>query len=334
MSPRTAYLPYMEAAMATIERRDAELRLTLEGLDSAPATISLRDLERLAQALQGGLEAVANVLSGRPGVSAGPLTASVAAATGLTLVGIEAGSTVLEFKLEEPAMTDSDSDEHRLFDPPPKDLGFRALKSFVGGLKDRVEGAARLPDAWDGAVAAKADDLATFVRERNVSLTIESEEPDLGQQQVTISPQSTHRLDAPSTTIRRRRTASGRLILVDLGSGRIDLEEPSGRRVKGRFSAELETVVTATVGRIITASGEEEFDQATGKSGPVKFETIEAAAEAIRLNDDFWANRTATEQAEAQGVTPIASIADLARPDMFTDDDVQSLLEILSEEGG
>jgi len=321
--------------MATIERRDAELRLTLEGLDSAPATIRLRDLERLALAMQGGLEAVANVLSGRPGISAGPLAASVAAATGLTLVGLEAGSTVLEFRLEEPAAGDADSDEDRLFSPPPKDLGFRALKYFVGGLKDRVEQeAAPLPDAWDGAVVAKADDLAKFVRERDVSLTIESEEPDLGQQQVTISPQSARRLDAAPATVRRRRTTSGRLILVDLGSARIDVEEPSGRRVKGRFSAELEAVVTATVGRIITASGEEEFDQATGKSGLVEFEAIEAAAEAIRVNDGFWANRTAAEQAEAQGVAPIVSIAELARPDLVTDDDVQSLLEILREEGG
>ena len=321
--------------MATIERKDAELRLTLEGLDSAPATIRLRDLERLAEALQGGLEAVANVLSGRPGVSAGPLATSVADATGLTLVGLAPGSTVLEFKLEEPSVSEADSDEQRMFSPPPKDLGFRALKFFVGGLKDRVEhDDAPLPDAWDVGVATKADDLARFVSERQVSLTIESKEPDLGQQQVTISPLSARRLGAPPTTIRRRRTTSGRLILVDLGSSRIDVEEPSGKRVKGRFSADLETVVTATVGKIITASGEEEFDQATGKSGPVEFETIEAAAEAIRLNDDFWANRTAAAQAEAQGVTPIGSIAELARPDMFTDDDVQSLLEILREEGG
>jgi hypothetical protein len=262
------------------------------------------------------------------------LTASVAAATGLTLVGLAAGSTVLEFKLEEPSVGDADSDEQRLFAPPPKDLGFRALKSFVSGLKDRVEQTdAPLPDSWDGAVAAKADDLAKFARERNVSLTIESKEPDLGQQQVTISPGSALH-HAPSTVVRRRRTTSGRLILVDLGSGRIDVEESSGRRVKGRFAADLETVVTATVGRIITASGEEEFDQATGKSGLVEFEAIEAAAEAIRLSDDFWANRTAGEQAEAQGVAPIASIAALARPDMVTDDDVQSLLEILREEGG
>ena len=188
--------------MATIERRDAELRLTLEGLDSAPATIHLRDLERLARALQGGLEAVANVLSGRPGVSAGPLAASVADATELTLVGLAAGSTVLDFRLEEPAVAEGDSDEQRLFSPPPKDLGFRALKSFVGGLKDRVEhDDAPLPDGWDVAVAARADELAKFVRERYVSLTLESKEPDLGQQQVTISPQSAPRLDAPPTTI-------------------------------------------------------------------------------------------------------------------------------------
>jgi hypothetical protein len=323
----------VEAIAVTSAEDEAQLRVTLDGPGEPPKSIRVRDLQRLAGIIQVGLEGVANVLSGRPGASPGPIPVIVSSVTELRLTGVEAGSTILEFHLAEPAEPESDTNLEPLFPPPPRDLGFRAMKMFVGGLDQQLTADhATLPEGWDASVASTAGDLADFVQDRGLKLTLDSQEPAHGHQRVQISPEIASSLKRPRRQIRRRRTTNGRLIMVDLGSARVDVEESSGHRIKGVFPPEMEPSVEALVGKLVVAAGEEEVDPETGRGRPMTFDVLEPAGEATRLNDEFWANKSAAEQAEEQGVGVIESLDSLGNSELFSEQDITELLAEISRD--
>jgi hypothetical protein len=89
--------------------------------------------------------------------------------------------------------------------------------------------------------------------------------------------------------------------------------------------------VTALLGQSVDAFGEEEFDAALNKGGKLHLRSLAPVPASVPLHDDFWGNPSAEELARRQGVGPIASVQELAAPDLFDDAVVESFLDAISQ---
>jgi hypothetical protein len=303
-----------------------EVRIEGEGIQ--PGKLAIRDLDKLAPLLQAGLERTARVLRREPGSAPGPLPRDIQLATDLLLVGIEAGSANLVLELPVPEEAE---EQEGLFPLPPRDLGQRAMDAFVRGLHELERGAAEVPDDWDNAVMEIAEDLATFSTERDVIIEVSSETSGHRTQKARLSPTSRDRFRVRHAPVRRPRAARGKLFLVDLKAGRIDVEDEKGRRVQCHFPAELEGQVKRLVGEIVLVSGEEEVDLAVSRPGRVEILSLEPAGEEVSLAGDFWLNRSAAEQTRNQGVVPISSVTDLAAAEDFDEGELELFIETIRE---
>ncbi|MEO8292602.1 MAG: hypothetical protein ABI635_05645 [Actinomycetota bacterium] len=322
----------MEAKVSP-EREHAVFSLTVEADDIEPGKIAVRDLARLSELVQRGLERTARVLSGQPGSAPGRLPRTIEDATRLVLIGIGRGSAVLQLELPEPVEAGSPRHEEPLFAPPARDLGFRAMDTFVRGLHEieQVSDAGAVPDGWDSSVMEVARGLAEVVEERNIALTFDARPPDLSASVARMTPQTAPRLRELRAPVRRRRTARGRLIAVDLTTGRVDVQEAAGGRVSCHYGEALESAVKRHLGVVVVASGEEDYDEALRKHGRLELDSLEGASEQMGFEDTFWLNRSAAEQAAQQGVGPIESIDELAASDLFTDREIDAFLAVIHE---
>lgn len=309
------------------------LRVRVEAEDIQPGKLPIRDLTRLGEMLQDGLERSARLISQERGIAPGPLPRLVHEATSLLLVGVEPGSAQLLLELPPPVETLDD--EGRLLPLPPKDLGFRALERFVGGVEElEASESLSVPAGWDNSVMEVAESLAEFATERGYKLTLDARPPNLRSHVAHITPDIATKLRVRHVPIRRRRSVRGELILVDLRTGRIDVEDGSGRRVQCEFAPDrtdfVETV-KRLVGQMVVVSGEEEVDLAVPKPGRLHVDVLEPAPEKVPLHELFWTNRSSTDQASEQSVAPISSIAEIARPDLFSEQDIESFVATIRE---
>lgn len=303
-------------------------QVRIEGESIRPGKIAIRDLEKLGRLLQAGLERAARVLRQEPGGAPGPVPRDIEQATNLLLVGIGAGSANL--LLELPLPEEADAPEG-LFPLPPRDLGQRAMDVFVRGLHELEQGAPNVPDEWDNSVMEIAENLASFSSERRVVIEFSSETPQRQKRNARISPAAAERFRVRHASVRRPRSVRGRLFLVDLKAGRIDVEDDDGRRVQCQFTEELEGQVKRLVGEIVLVSGQEEVDLAVAKRGKLEITNLEAGGEDVPLSDDFWRNRSAAEQAREQGVGPIRSVAELAAADEFDEGELLRFIDTIRE---
>jgi hypothetical protein len=253
--------------------------------------------------------------------------------TRLLLVDIREGSATLA--LELPAPRDDDVlDESRLFPVPPRELGFRAMERWVGGLHELESGAIdHVPPGWDNSVMDIAERLAEFAVDRNFSITLDAQPPESRRAVARITPEAAPRYKMRHSRIRRRRTVRGRLILVDLGRGRVEVDE-GGRRVECEFPEELQAVVKRLLGETVVVAGDEEFDLSTSRAQKLQLDHVAKAPEEVPLHEAFWEMKTIEELAREQGVEPIQSIQALAAPDLFADEDLEQFINIIREARG
>lgn len=265
-----------------------------------------------------------------PGAASGPEPQLIRDATRILLIGLERGSARLVLEVPEPASSGGEGD--RLFEPPPPDLGFRALEGFVEGIHELETASTRTtPSGWDASLMVVAKDLADLAQERNYEISLDAEPPGGERRSARITPSTAERFAVQQSPVRRRRTAVGRLILVDLGRGRIDIEDAAGHRTQAHFRDELEAAVRPLLGEFVRATGEEEVDEATGHRGKLEIEAVAPVGEQTPLEGDFWSNRPATELSTDQGAAPIISIEDFSAPDVFSDEDVERFLEAIRD---
>ncbi|MCI0633157.1 MAG: hypothetical protein L0206_04470 [Actinobacteria bacterium] len=320
-------------ARALEPTESGKLRIRVEGKSVRPGKVAVRDLTRLAGLIQDGIEGVARVLSGERGVAPGPLPAPVRVATELLLTGIEAGSATLVLELPPPETTDEGAERDRLFEPTPTDLGFRALDHWVEGLHDLESGRTEVPQRWDNSVMEVAERLALVATERQVVIELNSRAMR-HTRRARVTPELAPQFALRHAPTRRRRTARGELIAIDLRSGRVDVEDVAGRRVLCRFDPEASDLmgrVKQLLGQVVLVSGEEEFDAALNKAGKLEIQTIEGTAEAVPLGEMFGLNKTAEEQAREQEVTPIASVTELASSEQIPDEEFDAFVRAIRE---
>jgi hypothetical protein len=326
----------MEARIVT-SPVSGSFRIEVDADFIEPGKIPVRDLKRITELVQDGLERTARLLTGDRGVAPGPLPKPVLEATELLLVGVESGSAVLALELPSPKV-EPEAEDLRLVPLPSKDLGFRAMERFVAGLRQLSStlGSA-VPRDWDNSVMEVAESLSVFAQERGISMTLDAWSPMPGKRVTArITPDLAPRFRIRHAPVKRRRTARGQLIAVDLGTGRVDVLDTQRQRVHCEFSVEspeTAAVVRQLLGRNVVVSGEEEFDAASQKSGRLEIESLEPASEETPLAEAFWMNPSAAEQALEQGVWPIESVAVLARPDLFTEEEIDSFIRAIREAG-
>jgi hypothetical protein len=153
------------------------LKIRIEGEAIEPGKVAVRDLTKLGELIQSGLERVARVLGGEPGGVPGPPPAPIRQATELLLAGIESGSATLILELPPPKETDESDD--RLFEPPPRDLGLLALDRLVEGMHELESGVSQVPEGWDNSVMEIAEKLAETVSTRNFRIDLDRSHPNM-----------------------------------------------------------------------------------------------------------------------------------------------------------
>jgi hypothetical protein len=206
------------------------------------------------------------------------------------------------------------------------------MQRFVEGIHELETAPTPVtPADWDASLLQVAQDLAELSEERPYAITLDARPPRGEWSVAHITPATAGRFTMRHAPTRRRRTALGRLILVDLGRGRIDIEDSAGHRTEALFEDELERTVRRLVGEFVQASGEEEFDEATGRAGKLQVEALEPVGEQPSLGAEFWSHRSADERATEQGVGPVSSIEDFSAPGVFSEEDLEGFLEAIRE---
>lgn len=305
------------------------MRIAVEGERVAPGKLPLRDLRRIGELAQQGIERTARVLMGEPGSAPGPLPEAVREATELLLVGVEQGSAVAVIELNPPA-EDATTDD-RLVPLPVRDLGLRAMDRFVEGLHQlEISSDGGMPDGWDTSVVEVAERLAEAATERRLQVTFRAKSPTATEKIAHIQPETAERFRVRHATVRRRRTAQGELVAIDLEKGRLDLKGSRGPRVQCQFGPELLDQARHLVGETVLVSGEEEVDLSSNKAGRLEVDTLKLSSQQVLPDEAFWLNRSAREQAEDQGVQPLQSVAELASEE-FSDEDIEGFLAAVAE---
>jgi len=321
----------MEAKSVQDRAGSGRFEVLIQGESIQPGKLAIRDLEKLAPLLKNALERTARVLRREPGTAPGPVPRDVQQATNLLLVGISSGSANLLLELPMP---DEAEGEEGLFPLPSRDLGQRAMDTFVRGLHELETGNEAVPDDWDNSVMEVAEDLAAFADERELVIEVSSRTADRKMRKARIAPEIADRFRVRHAPIRRPRTARGKLFLVDLKAGRIDIEDEKGQRVQCQFPQELEGQVKRLVGETVVVSGEEEVDLALSKRGKLDVTSIEPGSQEVPLYGRFWENESAADQAREQGVGPIASVSEFAAGAVFDDDELERFIETIREGRG
>lgn len=324
----SGYGPGMEARIVQEATESGRFEVRIEGESIQPGKVSVRDLGKLGPLLQTAIERTARVLRHEPGRAPGPVPRDVHETTNLLLVGIESGSANLLLELPVPEEIESDEG---LFPLPSRDLGLRAMDTFVSGLHQLERGATDVPAEWDNSVMEVAEDLATFAKERQVVIDISSSTPKKKTRKARISPANADHFRVRHASISQPRTARGRLFLVDLKTGRIDVEDDNGQRVQCHFPSELESRAKSLIGEIVLVSGVEEVDLAAGSHRRLEVASLDPGGERVPLSDDFWDNKSAIQQAREQGVGPIASVVDLSAGDVLDEDELRRFIETIRE---
>lgn len=305
------------------------MRIAVEGERVAPGKLPLRDLRRIGELAQQGIERTARVLLGEPGAAPGPLPEAVREATELLLVGVEQGSAVAVIELNPPA--DNEVEDDRLMPLPIRDLGLRAMDRFVEGLHQlELSQDGGIPEGWDTSVVEVAEKLAEAASERRVRVTIKSKAPTTAEKVAHIDPETADRFRVHRATVKRRRTAQGELVAIDLEKGRLDLKGSRGPRIHCQFGPELLDQARHLVGETVLVSGEEEVDLASNKPGRLEVDTLKLSSQQVLPHEAFWLNRSASEQAAEQGTRPLRDVSELASKD-FSVGDIEGFLEAMAE---
>ena len=304
-------------------------RIELEGDTIRPGKVSFRDLKELSENLQAGVERVARVLIGEPGIAPGPLPKQIREATDLLLKAVEIGSAVLV--AEMPASKEIDEAESQLF--PSSGLGPLALDKFVAGLHQlETQDSPQVPAAWDNAVMEVAQKLGEFSADRQVVVTLKPSVNSSIREIARISPSSVDRFQVRHAPIKRPRTQRGLLIMVDLGRGRVDLEYEEGKRAQCTFPAAMRPQVEQLVGQVVEAVGVEDYDAALNKVGKLDIKALGLSFQQTHLDEAFWRNPSLEELSAEQGVKPLA-LEDFSAGE-FTDEDIDSLMGAINSSRG
>ena len=300
--------------MTTTSDHAPRLRLTLAGPAAEGGRLRLDVLVDIGQAMQMAVTRLALALRGEATLRRGRPPGEIAELTRLELVGLRAGSTVLELELAE---------HERPFDH--LDIGVQAIETLEDGLVALATGS-DLPARWDHGVLDAVEHL-TRVLERGIDEIVVERLHVPNPRKATVTKAVRERLtgEAPPTGERRRVEIEGRLLMADFAAARDQarIHRPLDPPVRCTFPPELESAVLRLLRRYVRAVGWAEVDEG-GRMRVLELESLEDAEPAEGRS--FWDLPTLDELAEEQGVEPVERIEDLGAGFWPEDESVDEFL--------
>ena len=209
---------------------DQRIQLVLKGSRTAEGAVDFDALLSFGDAFRRALRALARSRAGQPAVRPGQPASDVREASSLRLVGLRAGSAVLEF---EPL-------EARLFDDP----AVGALQALVDGLSGQETLEPAVTVLLADAVQSLGDGASVGLRVPGRSL-FEFDAAHLALLAPSPAPSPP---DAEGYV-------DGWLHAVDLEPDEVRIRDASGRDWWCHYPDELEVRVQGLIGRVVRASG-------------------------------------------------------------------------------
>lgn len=299
------------------------LRLQLVGGDHADGEIPLARLRDLAQHTQKLVLRIGRGLSGRDG--AGRTPDDLQAATQLTLVGLGAGSTIVEIAgpTREPELDLGEDVE-----PNVTVQALRRLQESLGAVGDAGVAlpalssvAAESLDRWLAVVASYEEVTVSLYDGRGRSTSV-SLSPTSARSRLAETFKSSEGGE-PEVAARE---IEGELYAVDLHSGRFGVEDDMGNHIPLRVTEVPAQKVRDLLGRRVQAIGDAILDE----EGRIKHLTV-VELEATRGRSSKLAPnvRDADDlQQRLHSATPITSVDDLVMTDL-PDDEAEAFWEAI-----
>lgn len=269
-----------------------QIEMIIEGSRVPPGAVDLDTLAPLANGLLRAFRAVARQRRGQPASKAGQPSKDIREATGLRLVGIRQGSTVLVWESAE-------------------------VDLFGGRADETIEDFINLIASEAGVEPAIADPLEEAWRSLGDRGRITL---SLGRSKVIVDEQRIARLrrEPPTVDERRELVVSGWLHAADLDPDEIRIRDATNIEWTCRYSADLEPSVRAALGEVVRAWG---TGRQTGRRGDLDVDGLEVISTpvGVRATTTGLSREEALRAATgAQGITgpqPLEVLRTDADPD-------------------
>lgn len=233
------------------------IRMRLRGASARDGEIPLTDLGRLADETQALVRRLARGLVGQRGP--GRASFQIERSTALTLVGLHAGSTVLE--IAGPVEAEDALD----FGNMPLDLGDRALIMFLEGMSALGSADPELPVGYD---AAAVNDLQAWLRSVRGYKTVELDSDIRGRRlSASIEPAKARRTvrglqPQPSMPYvsPTEQALEGTLYALNMHTGTYSIKDDSQHTIRLKLPSEIREEAAQLINQRVRAIGRPEMD--------------------------------------------------------------------------
>ncbi len=280
---------------------DQRIQLVLKGSRTSDGAVDFDALLAFGDAFRKALRALVRSRAGQPAVQAGQPGAEVREASSLRLIGLRAGSAVLEL---EPI-------DARLLADPVVD----ALQSLVDGLAG--QGAFEPP-----VVGYLREAVQSLGEQGSVGLRVPERSPvdfdEAALDRLATTPTPAAGALAPGTV-------DGWLHAIDIDPDEVRIRDTAGRDWSCHYPEQLESQVRELIGRVVRASGMVRTSASRSRIELAAIEGVEpASASQRRSKDEILAQ--AMRDASVVAPQPLAGLAGDIVP---TDDDELAFEEAL-----
>jgi hypothetical protein len=288
------------------------LKVKVEGPGVHRKSIAIPDLLKICTAIQTAVHRQAESMQ-RPTANTlrrGPITASAQQECTLELTAITGGSTGLTFRYSKP--------QQHLPLPGTPHFGTDVLAQVAETVKDFGGRKGWPASDVDAGVLDSLKDLSEVLETKRITKILLSVPKWNGKRQTikaVVTPAIGSRIAARVKAPREeRRSLEGRLEMADFKeAGRICRIHPvAGLPVQCSFDPDQEDRIYDALRRPARVTGPCKLNPNTGKIEELKIEEIEVLDELLLGAKDFFTSRTLEQLADAQGVSPLRSPADLA----------------------
>ncbi|MBI1844256.1 MAG: hypothetical protein HYR89_06570 [Actinobacteria bacterium] len=282
---------------------DQRIQLVLKGSRTSDGAVDFDALLAFGDAFRKALRALVRSRAGQPAVQAGQPGAEVREASSLRLIGLRAGSAVLEL---EPI-------DARLLADPVVD----ALQSLADGLAG--QGAFEPP-----VVGYLREAVQSLGEQGSVGLRVPERSP-VDFDEAALDRLATTTTPPPAAGALAPGTVDGWLHAIDIDPDEVRIRDTAGRDWSCHYPEQLESQVRELIGRVVRASGMVRTSASRSRIELAAIEGVEpASASQRRSKDEILAQ--AMRDASVVAPQPLAGLAGDIVP---TDDDELAFEEAL-----
>jgi hypothetical protein len=271
--------------------------MRIRGASARDGEIPLTDLGRLAEETQALVRRLARGLVGQRGP--GRASFQIEKSTALTLVGLRAGSTILD--IAGPMEAEDALD----FGNMPLDLGDRALIMFLEGMSALGSTTPELPVGYD---AAAVDDLQTWLKSIRGYKSVELDSNIRGRRfHASVQPIAARRMvrelqPQPSMPYvsPTEQALEGSLYALNMHTGTYSIRDDSQHTIRLKLPPEIREEAAQLINQRVRAIGKPEIDDSNRLTGFTAYRLIPAPDLAVlHLQGRFFERHDLTAVAAA-----------------------------------